>query len=215
MLARICAVADVFDALTSIRPYKKPWSVKEATAWIILESGKYFDPAVVRAFEAAMPEILRIRELYRDDIIDPKKSLALPPLPQRAHTWVAWDESLSVGIDTLDEHHRYLFDLINDLYEVVSHKSGAREVARLVKATDAYAKVHFRAEEKMMQHYGYAGIQLQEQQHHDFEAKIREFYEELHINPLVAQFDVLAYLRDWLIHHIRIEDAKLRSLTVA
>jgi hemerythrin-like metal-binding protein len=212
MLARICAVADVFDALTSIRPYKKPWSVEEAMDSIISDSGKYFDPAVVRAFEDAMPEILRVRELYRDDIIDPNKSITLPPLPLRANTWVAWDESLSVGINTIDEHHRYLFDLINDLFEVVSNKRGAREVARLIKATDAYAKVHFRSEEKMMQHYGYEEIHLQEQQHHEFEAKIGEFYEELHANPLVAQFDVLSYLRDWLIHHIRVEDAKLRSL---
>ena len=215
ILARICAVADVFDALTSIRPYKKPWSVKEATDSIISESGKYFDPAVVRAFEAAMPEILRIRELYRDDIIDPKKSITLPPLPPRADTWVEWDESLSVGIDAIDEHHRYLLDLINDLYEVVSHKRGTREVARLIKATDAYAKVHFRAEEKMMQHYGYEGILVQERQHHAFEEKIREFYEELHDNPLVAQFDVLTYLRDWLIQHILVEDTKLRSLVNA
>jgi len=212
LLARICAVADVFDALTSIRPYKKPWSVEDASNLILSESGKYFDPDVVRAFEAAMPEILRIRELYRDDIIDPKKSVTLPPLPLRATAWVNWDDNLSVGIDTIDEHHRYLFDLINDLYEVVSKKRGAREVARLIKATDAYAKVHFRSEEKMMQHYNYQGIDNQEQQHHEFEAKIREFYEELHDNPLVAQFDVLSYLRDWLIHHIRIEDAKLRSL---
>ena len=214
-MGRMIAVADVFDALTSIRPYKEPWSVEEAKEWIVLESGKYFDPAVVRAFEVAMPEILRIRELYRDDIIDPNKTLSLPLLPQRTNTWVEWDESLSVGINTIDEHHRYLFDLINDLYEVVSNKSGAREVARLVKATDAYAKVHFRAEEKMMKHYGYEGIHLQEQQHHAFEAKIREFYEELHVNPLVAQFDVLSYLRDWLVHHIRMEDSKLRSLTGA
>ena len=159
-----------------------------------------------------MPEILRIRELYRDEIIDPNKSITLPPLPPRANAWVEWDESLSVGIDAIDEHHRYLIDLINDLYEVVSNKRGAHEVARLVKATDAYAKVHFRAEEKMMQHYGYEGIQRQEEQHHESEAKISEFYEELHANPLVAQFDVLSYLRDWLIHHIRVENAKLRSL---
>lgn len=215
VLARICAVADVFDALTSTRPYKKAWSVKEATDWIISATGKHFDSTVVRAFEAAMPEILRIRELYRDDIIDPKQSISLPPLPPRANTWVRWDTSLSVGIDAIDEHHRYLFDLVNDLYEVVSKKRGAREVARLIKATDAYAKVHFRAEEQMMQHYGYKGIHQQEQQHHAFEAKIREFYEELHDNPLVAQFDVLSYLRDWLIHHIHVEDAKLRSLVSA
>jgi hemerythrin-like metal-binding protein len=212
LLARICAVADVFDALTSTRPYKKPWSIEEAVEFIQSNSGAHFDPAIVRAFEVAMPEILRIRELYRDDIIDPNKPLTLPPLPLRANSWVQWDESLSVGIDTIDEHHRYLFDLINDLFEVVSHKRGARDVARLVKATDAYAKVHFRSEEKMMLYYGYKEIQRQEVQHHEFESKISEFYEELHANPLVAQFDVLSYLRDWLIRHIKVEDAKLRSL---
>lgn len=215
MLARICSVADVFDALTSSRPYKKPWSVEDATAWIMAESGKYFDPAVVRAFDAAMPEILRVRELYRDDIIDPKEHVFLPPLPPREHSWVNWDDSYSVGIDTIDQHHRYLFDLINDLFEVVSNKRGAREVARLIKATDAYAKVHFRAEELMMQHYGYAGLHNQQLEHHEFEDKIGEFYEELHVNPLVAQFDVLSYLRDWLINHILVEDAKLRSLVSA
>lgn len=212
ILARICSVADVFDALTSKRPYKEPWTVEAARDWIVSESGKYFDPDVVRAFEAAMPEILRIRELYRDDIIDPKQVLTLPPLAPRADAWVAWDEGLSVGIDIIDEHHRYLFDLINDLHDVVSGKLGSREVARLVKALDAYAKVHFRAEEQMIEHHHFDGLDRQQEQHHAFEAKIREFYEELHDNPLVAQFDVLAYLRDWLVHHIRVEDAKLRAL---
>lgn len=97
----------------------------------------------------------------------------------------------------------------------MSHKRGAREVARLVKSLDAYAKVHFRSEEQMMAHYGFAGLSAQEHQHHAFEAKIQEFYEELHINPLVAQFDVLAYLRDWLVTHILIEDAQLRTLVTA
>lgn len=212
LLARICAVADVFDALISNRPYKEAWDAKLACDWVISQSGKQFDPDVVHAFEAAIPEILRVRELYRDDIIDPRKPLALPPLPPRANSWVNWDDSLSVGIDSIDEQHHYLIDLINDLYEVISNKSGVREVARLIKATDAYARVHFRAEEQMMEYYGYPGIRQQVQQHHSFEARIREFYQELHDNPLVAQYDVLAYLRTWLIQHILVEDAKLRTL---
>lgn len=215
ILARICSVADVFDALTSVRPYKKAWDVQEASDWIIAESGKYFDPAIVEAFKVAMPEILRVRELYRDDIIDPQQILMLPPVEPRENAWAAWDENLSVGIDVIDEHHRYLFDLINDLYDVVVNKLGTREVARLIKALDAYAKVHFRSEELMMTHYGYEGLNRQEHQHHAFEAKIREFYEELHANPLVAQFDVLSYLRDWLVQHILVEDIQLRSLVRA
>ncbi len=213
LLARICAVADVFDALTSTRPYKAPWTVEAAHDWVVSASGKHFDPAVVSAFQKAMPEILRIRELYRDDIIDPKQVLTLPPVKHREDGWIPWDDNLSVGIDVIDEHHRYLFDLINDLYAVVINKRGARDVARLIKSLDAYAKIHFRAEEQMMNHYGYSGIDRQLDQHHAFEEKIAEFYEELHANPMVAQFDVLSYLRNWLIHHIRVEDAKLVALT--
>lgn len=212
LLARICAVSDVFDALTSTRPYKEAWPLDEAIAWIRAGSGTHFDPAVVAAFDQALPEILRIRQLYRDDIIDPNQVLSLPPLPSRAELWVQWDDSLSVGIDVIDEHHRYLFDLTNDLFDVVSKKQGAREVARVLKALDQYVQVHFRAEERMMTHWGYAGLAQQEQQHAEFENRLRGFYEALHDNPLTAQFDVLHYLRNWLLAHIVHEDAKLRLL---
>ena len=212
ILARICAIADVFDALTSIRPYKTPWPLDEAIAYLHKESGKHFDPATVAAFDKAMPEISRIRELYRDDIIDPNEIITLPESAYRPAGWVAWDHSLSVGIDIIDEHHRYLFDLTNDLFDVVQSKRGSREVARVLKALDQYAQVHFRAEERMMDHYGYAESPAQHRQHRAFEEKLAEFYAELHDSPLTAQFDILLYLREWLIRHIRVEDAKLSVL---
>lgn len=212
ILARICAIADVFDALTSVRPYKQPWSFAEAIAYVHKESGSYFDPDVVKAFDQALPEISRIRELYRDDIIDPNQVIEFPPIDSREEKWVAWDASLNIGIAVIDEHHRYLFDLTNDLFDVVKAKRGAREVARILKALDQYAKVHFRAEERMMAHHGYTALDLQRHQHGKFEDKLREFYDELHRNPLTVPFDVLIYLRDWLIHHIRDEDAKLCEL---
>lgn len=48
--ARLMAVADVYDALTSSRPYKDSWSFEEVRAFILAESGKHFDPDVVEAF---------------------------------------------------------------------------------------------------------------------------------------------------------------------
>ncbi|MDD5295612.1 MAG: bacteriohemerythrin [Rhodocyclaceae bacterium] len=213
ILARVCAVADVFDALTSPRPYKHAWPLEEALTWVHDHSGTQFDPAVVRAFDTALPDILRIRELYRDDIIDPKQVLSLPPPTERPDGWVSWDESLAVGIAVIDEHHRHLFDLVNDLYEVVSEKRGAREVAQLLKALDLYARVHFSAEEKMMAHYAYAGLDRQKHQHHRFQEKLQAFYEELHVNPLTAQYDVLEFTRHWLVVHILEEDSQLKVLT--
>ncbi len=60
--SRIMAVADVFDALLSERPYKKAFSMTEAYDIIHYQSGTHFDPAVVTAFEAITPEIKAIIE---------------------------------------------------------------------------------------------------------------------------------------------------------
>lgn len=66
LIGRIAAVADVFDALTSRRPYKEPWPIGRAAAEIQNGSGTQFDPDVVRAFARALPEVLEVRERYRE-----------------------------------------------------------------------------------------------------------------------------------------------------
>ncbi len=59
--ARIFAVADVWDALTSDRPYRKAWSHEKALAYICEQAGRHFDPEVVRVFV----ELIRNDELKR------------------------------------------------------------------------------------------------------------------------------------------------------
>ena len=63
---RIVAVADVFDALTSARPYKKPWTNEEAADLIKSEAGRHFDPAVVEAFIRCLPTLLAVQQRYSD-----------------------------------------------------------------------------------------------------------------------------------------------------
>lgn len=64
--ARIVALADVFDALTSERPYKKAWSVDDAIALIRDQSGHHFDPRLVDAFLRCLPAILEVRERWHE-----------------------------------------------------------------------------------------------------------------------------------------------------
>lgn len=64
---RICAISDVFDALTSVRPYKESWPVDQAIAEIALGNRRHFDPLLVDAFRSALPEILRLKTLYSDE----------------------------------------------------------------------------------------------------------------------------------------------------
>ena len=63
---RICAIADVFDALTSIRPYKKAWTEGEALDFLVKQKGKHFDPVLVDLFLAQMPAIRAIRERWAE-----------------------------------------------------------------------------------------------------------------------------------------------------
>jgi putative two-component system response regulator len=67
LTGRIVAVADVFDALTSARPYKPAWTVERARGLLESETGKHFDPACVAAFLAVWDRVLEIREQFQDE----------------------------------------------------------------------------------------------------------------------------------------------------
>ncbi len=70
LFGRIVAVADVFDALTSTRPYKKAWSIEEATQLLLDGKGKHFDPACVDAFLCEWDEVLKIKQRFVDEDFD-------------------------------------------------------------------------------------------------------------------------------------------------
>ncbi|WP_028535267.1 HD-GYP domain-containing protein [Paludibacterium yongneupense] len=67
LVARIVAVADVFDALTTTRPYKLPWSVDEAREYILSERGRHFCPSCCDAFERGWEQVLEIRRCFPED----------------------------------------------------------------------------------------------------------------------------------------------------
>lgn len=64
---RIVAVADVFDALTSSRPYKPAWPLEKARHYLESNKGSHFDPACVEALFALWPEVMNIRQQYADE----------------------------------------------------------------------------------------------------------------------------------------------------
>jgi putative two-component system response regulator len=66
LAARIIAIADVFDALTSDRPYKKAWSVADALAEMERMAGTHFDPQLMKCFLDVMPEVHDIMAQYAE-----------------------------------------------------------------------------------------------------------------------------------------------------
>ncbi|QAR33401.1 two-component system response regulator [Geovibrio thiophilus] len=66
VIGRITAVADVFDALTSERPYKSAWSIEKAAEYIRNESGRHFEPRLAEAFLKCLPDVIKIRDNFGD-----------------------------------------------------------------------------------------------------------------------------------------------------
>lgn len=199
---RVCAIADVFDALTTKRPYKEAWPVEKAIALIEDGMGKAFDPKVVAAFRQALPKILAIKALYQDDSISPEDVIMAPDTRADGDVWIVWRDSYSVGIDGIDEHHRYLLDWMNRVHKAVNESAGAVEIAKALFALEKYTRIHFKAEERLLAAHGYAGLERHRQQHRSFEAELRELREEINHNPFVAGMGMVEYLRDWLFNHI-------------
>lgn len=78
--ARIVAIADVFDALTSARPYKRPWTVDEALAHMRLQSGRHFDPEFLALFFDILADVVAIRKRFPEPLPEPIRQ----PVPDHA-----------------------------------------------------------------------------------------------------------------------------------
>ncbi len=178
---RICAIADVYDALTSRRPYKAPWTMEQALALLRKQSGTQFDPVVLDAFVSVLEERSRV-------------------------ILVRWTDDLSVGDQHIDEQHQILIDTINQLAgaEVASDRA---MVHMIIDELVSYATFHFEYEEKLMEECGYPDIEAHRKIHQGFVRWISSVREEF-IYRRRTQFGerILNYLRHWLRDHILGED---------
>lgn len=73
LVGQIVAICDVFDALTTKRPYKKAWLVEDAIEHIKEQSGKHFNPELVESFLKILPEILEIKSQYAESDSSPNQ----------------------------------------------------------------------------------------------------------------------------------------------
>jgi len=68
LASRIVAIADVFDALTSDRPYKKAWSVEDTMKMLDENAGSHFDPDIIPIVHEVLPDILKIKSQYEERV---------------------------------------------------------------------------------------------------------------------------------------------------
>ncbi|MGD9788522.1 MAG: response regulator [Sulfuricellaceae bacterium] len=99
-----------------------PRATDEALDFIRQSAGSHFDPALVEVFEKSFDEILAIKNLYRDDTINPREQFILPMQFGESGEAFHWESSFEVGIDT---HHEYLFTLLTQISHAIEQDLGA------------------------------------------------------------------------------------------
>lgn len=121
---------------------------------------------------------------------------------------IRWDNRLSVGIKVFDEQHKRLVSMINELHEAMKTGRGKHVLNDILRKMEEYAKTHFTSEEVIMKKYGFPGYWEHKREHEAFIAKVREFRTKYEKGELTLTFEVMNFLKNWLINHIMGTDKK-------
>ena len=130
--------------------------------------------------------------------------------------YMQWKSEMSVGLDELDEDHRFLIRVINRLAENAESDGDAEAVRECLASLRNYAEFHFAREESVMRACGYATLSEHQDEHRAFTSEIadvaRRFEEEESPAGPAVNEELLSYLKDWLTHHILVVDMGYRPL---
>lgn len=123
--------------------------------------------------------------------------------------YIAWDAKLSTGVKTIDDQHKVLVALINELHDAMSVGKGKQVIADVLKRLIDYTVSHFSTEEKFMTQYGYPQISDQKSEHSKFVDKVSEFQAGFNGGKITISLEVMFFLKDWLVNHILSTDKKM------
>ena len=123
---------------------------------------------------------------------------------------IIWSETLSVGVRILDDQHKRIIGVLNDLNENPQAKVDSELISDSLTGLTRYAVEHFREEERLMGLCEYPGIEEHKNRHREFREKIAECCMAATHHVASVPKELLTYLRDWFNGHILHEDMKYK-----
>lgn len=119
-----------------------------------------------------------------------------------------WSDGFNVGIQEVDEQHRTLVDLLNQLHAAIRDHKGSQACREILDRLAEYTRTHFLLEESLMRVSHYPGFELHKQQHEDLIAQVRALQEKLDTGQAAISFELLHFLQVWLTKHINESDKR-------
>lgn len=113
-----------------------------------------------------------------------------------------WDDTVALGIKTIDDQHKALFGWINSLNDAIKSGDGTEAVGEVIWKLVTYVTEHFSEEERLMLAYHYPGLVSHRQEHDRFVTRLREIQDSYTCGHEMGE-NVLDFLVDWLVCHIK------------
>jgi hemerythrin-like metal-binding protein len=122
-----------------------------------------------------------------------------------------WNDSFSVGVREIDDQHKELVEILNELVALVGEYPGSanQEITSIIEKIDAYKTVHFETEEKYFKQFNYAGADEHIQAHKDFNEKVGELVASFQKNSEKEQLlELVDFIENWFSDHVLNMDHK-------
>lgn len=127
---------------------------------------------------------------------------------------IEWNDSFSVKIDSIDEQHKKLVDLLNSLNEEMVQGTGQNALKKILGDVVAYTQYHFKYEEDLMEETEYPDFEVHCCEHIELINRTLTLYSKLGNGDYRLTIETMQFLRDWLNNHIMVMDMKYSQLMI-
>jgi hemerythrin len=113
-----------------------------------------------------------------------------------------WTDSYSVKVQRIDDQHKKLFTIINELHEGMKAGRGKDVLQSVLDQLLRYTEQHFTDEEALLQQSGYPALNAHMATHQQFVNKVKGFSKDFQSGAAAISVNILEFLRNWLAQHI-------------
>lgn len=125
-----------------------------------------------------------------------------------------WKKEYSVSVESIDNQHKMLINIINELNNAMLYEKGRDVIERILKSLVNYTKEHFAYEESLMKKNNYADFDNHKKIHIDLLNTVGSFYTNFESGKAEMSREIMDFLKDWLAGHILGTDKKYSEIMV-
>ncbi|MCU7832335.1 MAG: bacteriohemerythrin [gamma proteobacterium symbiont of Lucinoma myriamae] len=115
---------------------------------------------------------------------------------------IQWNDELSVGINSIDEQHKKLINMINALNDALLSGQTKQVLSEIFDELAVYTVEHFDYEEELFARYGYSESQAHKNEHSALTEQVNNLQQKVKKGDFMISIEVMHFLKDWLTQHI-------------